>query len=285
MSSTKISVFKVKPYKYLQFSVLSVLLLGLVSLPSQAQDLDVPYVPTPQPVVDKMLEVTDVGEGDYVIDLGSGDGRIVVTAARRGAVGHGIDLDPQRIKEARANAEKNAVEDRVVFINGDIFEADISQASVITMYLLTSVNRKLRPELFEQLRPGTRVVSHSFDMGDWEPDSTLRVESSTGRNHTVYYWVMPAQVGGNWSWNVEGDSFDLSVEQQYQKIDVALESNGRELATDHAVVKGERVSFTADMGDRHYVYSGRVEDGVINGTVQIHDGENDRVLHWSASKN
>lgn len=285
MSSTNISVFASKPCTYLKFLLLPFLLMGWVVLEAQGQNLDVPYVPTPQPVVNKMLEVTHVEPGDYVIDLGSGDGRIVVTAARQGAVGHGVDLDPQRISEARENAQKNGVEDRVVFLQEDIFETDIHQASVITMYLLTSVNRKLRPRLFEQLRPGTRVVSHSFDMGDWEPDSTMRVESSTGRNHTIYYWIMPAQVGGDWSWDVEGNEFDLSVDQQYQNIDITLESGGSELTTNHAVVKGERISFTADNGGQHYVYSGRVEDGTITGTVQIHDGENDRVLEWTASKN
>ncbi|MDZ7690438.1 MAG: class I SAM-dependent methyltransferase [Balneolaceae bacterium] len=217
-------------------------------------------------MANKMLEVTNVQSGDYVIDLGSGDGRIVITAAERGAVGHGIDLDPQRISEARANANERGVADRVVFLQQDIFETDISQASVITMYLLTSVNRKMRPQLFEQLRPGTRVVSHSFDMGDWEADSTMQVESSSGRNHTIYYWVMPAQVGGEWSWEVEGESYDLSVDQQYQEIDIALQSGNDNLTTNHAVVNGERVSFTADRGDQHFVYSGRVEGDTITGT-------------------
>ncbi|MDX1639895.1 MAG: hypothetical protein R3281_18185, partial [Balneolaceae bacterium] len=142
-----------------------------------------------------------------------------------------------------------------------------------------------RPRLFEQLRPGTRLVSHSFDMGDWEPDSTLRVESSSGRNHTVYYWVMPAQVEGEWSWNVEGTPFSLDVDQEYQKIDIALQRDGGSLQTDNEVVKGERVSFTATDGNSRYVFSGLVEGDRISGSVQIHDGENDRVLPWTATKN
>ncbi len=277
----------VKPYIFYRRLILSVLFVGLFAFQAQSQDqdLDVPYVPTPQPVVNKMLEVTNVESGDYVIDLGSGDGRIVITAAQKGAMGHGVDLDPQRISEARENAQTKGVEDRVVFLREDIFETDIKQASVITMYLLTSVNRKLRPRLFEDLRPGTRVVSHSFDMGDWEPDSTLRVESSTGRNHTIYYWIMPAQVAGEWNWQVEGNSFNLAVDQQYQEINISLNSNGSELPTNHATVKGKRISFTSDKGGQHYVYSGRVEGDTITGTVQIHDGENDRVMEWTATKN
>lgn len=285
MSSDKITKLVEERFYVLKRLLIPFVFVGLFTLQAEGQDLDVPYVPTPQPVVNKMLEVTNVEPGDYVIDLGSGDGRIVVTAAKRGAVGHGVDLDPQRISEARANAEKNGVEDRVVFLQEDIFETDIRQASVITMYLLTSVNRKLRPRLFDDLRPGTRIVSHSFDMGDWEPDSTMRVESSTGRNHTIYYWIIPADASGEWSWDVEGDNFDLSVSQQYQKIDITLQRSGNSLETNHAVVKGQRISFTATDGSQRYVYSGRIEGDSITGTVQIHDGENDRVLDWSATKN
>ncbi|MCC6069536.1 SAM-dependent methyltransferase [Massilia sp. GCM10020059] len=154
---------------------------------SQSPRLDVPFVPTPQPVVDRMLDLAKVQPDDLIYDLGSGDGRIVITAAKRyGARGVGIDLDPQRIREARENAREAGVEGKVQFINGDLFKTDLSKASVVTLYLLNSVNRDLRPQLWKQLKVGTRVVSHAFDMGDeWPPE---RVEEVDGR--TIYYWTI-----------------------------------------------------------------------------------------------
>jgi len=143
-----------------------------------AQKLDVPYVSTPHVVVEKMLDVANVGPGDYVIDLGCGDGRIVIEAARRGAYGHGLDLDPRRIKEAERNAVNAGVHNRTIFLQADIFKSDFSRANVITMYLLTSVNLKLRSRLLETLEPGTKIVSHNFDMGDWKPDRHIRVGDS-----------------------------------------------------------------------------------------------------------
>lgn len=166
-----------------------------------AQDpprLDVPYVPTPQPVVDRMLELAKVGKNDMLYDLGSGDGRIVITAAKEhGARGIGIDLNPQRVAEAKANAKQAGVEDRVEFRVGDLFKTDLSQASVVTLYLLTSVNYQLRPQLWRQLKVGTRVVSHAFDMGDeWPPEQVERVGGST-----IYYWTIKEEhkkrVAGN----------------------------------------------------------------------------------------
>jgi precorrin-6B methylase 2 len=154
---------------------------------SQSPRLDVPFVPTPQPVVDRMLELAKVTPDDMIYDLGSGDGRIVITAAKRyGARGIGIDLDPQRVSEARANAREAGVDGKVQFVNGDLFKTDLSKASVVTLYLLNSVNRDLRPRLWKQLKVGTRVVSHAFDMGDeWPPE---RTEDVDGR--TIYYWTI-----------------------------------------------------------------------------------------------
>ena len=148
---------------------------------------DVPFVPTPERVVEGMLDLAKIGPKDVVYDLGSGDGRIVITAAKKhGARGVGIDIDPQRVKEARDNARRAGVADRVEFREGDLFKADIREASVVTIYLLSSVNLQLRPKLLAELKPGTRVVSHAFDMGDWKPAATQKVGSST-----VYYWVVP----------------------------------------------------------------------------------------------
>lgn len=148
--------------------------------------LDVPYVPTPQKVVDRMIEMAAVGPQDVVYDLGCGDGRLVITAAQRGARGVGIDLNPTRIEEAKANARAAKVTDRVQFKVGDLFQADVSPATVVTLYLLPDVNRRLRPQLWKQLRVGSRVVSHAFDMGsEWPPERTERVENST-----LYAWTI-----------------------------------------------------------------------------------------------
>jgi SAM-dependent methyltransferase len=147
---------------------------------------DVIFVPTPPEVVEAMLKVAKVGPTDVVYDLGSGDGRIVIAAAKLGARGIGIDIDPQRIKEANENAKQAGVTDRVRFLNQDLFETNFSEATVVTLYLLPSLNVKLRPKLLAELKPGTRIVSHAFDMGDWKPLTTLDVG---GRS--VYYWTVP----------------------------------------------------------------------------------------------
>ncbi|MEO0377360.1 MAG: methyltransferase domain-containing protein [Cyanobacteria bacterium P01_A01_bin.17] len=154
---------------------------------------DVVYVPTPQEVVDKMLEVAQVTKEDVLYDLGSGDGRIPITAAQRyGTRGIGIDIDPERIQEANDNARESGVTDQVQFLQQDLFTRDLSEATVVTLYLLPELNLKLRPRLFEQLKPGTRVVSHAFDMGDWKPDRVLQVGDKT-----VYLWVMPEEIPDN----------------------------------------------------------------------------------------
>jgi precorrin-6B methylase 2 len=149
---------------------------------------DVPYVPTPQPVVDAMLKLGEVKKGDILYDLGSGDGRIPITAAKvYGVRGTGIDINPERIAEAEANAKAEKVTDRVRFLNQDLFEANIGDATVVTLYLLPSINLKLRPKLWKELKPGTRIVSHSFDMGDWQPEKRIEVD---GRY--LYLWRVPA---------------------------------------------------------------------------------------------
>ena len=161
-----------------------------LEVPPQPQESDVPYVPTPEPVVDQMLEMAEVDETDVIYDLGSGDGRIVIRAAQKyGARGVGIEIDPKRVREARQNARDAGVANLVEFRQGDLFEADISEATVVTLYLLPSVNQKLRPKLFEQLAPGTPVVSHDFDMGRWAPERTVDMDGDT-----VYRWTIPEEI-------------------------------------------------------------------------------------------
>jgi SAM-dependent methyltransferase len=151
---------------------------------------EVPYVPTHERIVAEMLKVANVKKSDVLYDLGSGDGRIVITAAKRfGTRGVGVDIDPVRVKEARENAVKAGVTDRVKFLQQDLFETDFREATVVTLYLLPEVNLRLRPKLLSDLKPGTRVVSHNYDMGDWTPLKTLQVH--VPEEHTIYYWVVP----------------------------------------------------------------------------------------------
>ncbi|MFB3776972.1 MAG: cyclopropane-fatty-acyl-phospholipid synthase family protein [Bryobacteraceae bacterium] len=176
-------------------AVMTLLLAPTVCMSQQPgkplREPDVIYVPTPQEVVDAMLKLAEVHSGDVVYDLGCGDGRVVVTAAKQyGVRGVGIDINPERIAEAKENIKKNGVGKLVTLRNEDLFEADIKEASVVTLYLLTSLNLKLRPKLWSDLKPGTRIVSHSFDMGDWKPEKEMVVSG-----HTIYLWRVPANAG------------------------------------------------------------------------------------------
>ncbi|MGH9943765.1 MAG: SAM-dependent methyltransferase [Pyrinomonadaceae bacterium] len=168
---------------------------GATASPASAaptRELDVPYVPTPELVVDEMLKMAQVKGDDVLYDLGSGDGRIPITAARRfGTRGVGVDLNPERVKEANENARQAEVTDKVKFIEGDLFQSDFSEASVVTLYLLPDINLKLRPQLLSQLKPGTRVVSHNYDMGDWKPARTKTITTPDGVDHVIYFWRVP----------------------------------------------------------------------------------------------
>jgi SAM-dependent methyltransferase len=245
----------------------------------KAQDLDVPYVPTSEEVVELMLDLARVGPGDYVIDLGSGDGRIVIAAAKRGALGHGIDIDPKRIREARENAIKSGMEQKVVFIEDNIFKTDFSRASVVTMYLLNSVNLELRPHLLKNLRPGTRLVSHDFDMEDWQPDKHEQEGYSD-----VFYWVIPANAEGVWKWKTGGSNFTMNVKQNFQEIAVNVKSGNIDLQTDNSLLSGERISFTAKhpSNGSMFVFNGRIDEKSISGTVHIHTGNISVIEKWDA---
>lgn len=252
---------------------------------ADGQDLDVPYVPTPHDVVERMLDMADIQPSDYVIDLGSGDGRIVIAAAKRGASGHGIDLDPERVAEARENASKSGVSDQIMFMEQDIFETDFSEASVITMYLLPSINKRLRPELLDKLEPGTEVVSHDFDMGEWKPDKEVVVESgNSASKHEVYYWVIPAKVSGTWEWSSNGTQFSMDINQQFQEITASLsDETGATYKIKKAQLQGRRITIRAVNGSQQYILSGRVEGNEIVGMMQYHNGEDKTFSKWIAS--
>jgi SAM-dependent methyltransferase len=257
----------------------SVIALLFVFASASAQSLDVAYVPTPDFAVEEMLDMAGVGPGDYVIDLGCGDGRIVIAAAKRGAFAHGVDLDPERIEEAWENAEKEGVADKVVFVEENIYETDFSKANVITMYLFPTINIKLRPSLLEKLEPGSRLVSHDFSMDDWEADKHVRIN-----DHSVYFLVIPARVEGTWSWETGGEKFEMRARQKFQSMYLTVLSDDATYNVEDNLLNGRRISFTAtdDSSGKRYVYSGQVEDGKIEGIVQIHDGDNKSVENWMA---
>jgi SAM-dependent methyltransferase len=207
---------------------------------------DVPYVPTPQPVVDKMLELAAPKEGEKIYDLGCGDGRIVVTAAKKyGITGVGVDIDPERIKEANENAEKAGVTDKVKFIEKNLFEMDFAEADVLGMYLLTSVNAKLKPKILAEMKPGSRVVSHAFDMGDWKPDKTVRVKESGDR--VVYFWIVPARVDGESQATVKGPQGEqkatLNLKQKYQYVDGTAKIGDKQVQIKDGKLTGTQLTF------------------------------------------
>ena len=174
---------------------------------------DVIWVPTPDAAVDRMLLLARVTPNDVVVDLGSGDGKIVIAAAKRfGARSRGVEYSPDLVETSRRNARIDGVANRARFVQGDMFEADFRDATVVTLYLLTTLNMKLRPKLLD-MRPGTRVVSHAFRMGDWEPDETARPAASE-----IYLWVVPAKVGGRWRVEIGDERFEVALEQRYQRV-------------------------------------------------------------------
>ena len=209
---------------------LSVAPSGLLAQDSSgpARTPDVHFVPTAMEVVQAMLSTAKVGKGDMVYDLGCGDGRIVITAIKKYGARGGVcvDIDPVRIKESRNNADTAGVASKMKFVNGDLFQTDLSPASVVTLYLLPMLNVRLRPKLFRELKPGTRVVSNSFDMGDWKADSTMSVKNEGGFSSYAYYWMIPADVAGTWKVSgAPGGGYTVRLEQQYQQVKGTAEGN------------------------------------------------------------
>lgn len=203
--------------------------------------LDVPFVPTDDEVVQAMLDLGRVGPNDVLYDLGSGDGRILVSAARdRNARGIGVDIDPTRIAEAMEYAGFSGVEYLVDFIEEDLFDVDISNATVVTLYLLQSINVQLRPRLLTQLRPGSRVISHAFDMGDWRPDAWLKL---SGAN--IFKWIIPAQIAGSWEWqDASGETYRLELQQNYQQVIGSAWRDGKPITWENAELRGEKLTLT-----------------------------------------
>jgi SAM-dependent methyltransferase len=232
---------------------------------------DVIWVPTPQALVDKMLDMAKVTASDIVYDLGSGDGRTVITAAKRGATAQGIEYNPNMVELSQRNAAKEGVSDKAKFMKADLFETDFSKATVVTMFLLPDINLRLRPKILD-MKPGTRVVSNSFTMGDWKWDDSVTAGADEGCTSycTAYLWIVPAKVAGTWK-TPQGT---LKLEQQYQTVTGTLNANGRELKLSNARLTGDRLVFTAG----GVQYSGRVNGERIEGTMKTGNGSN----AWSA---
>ena len=230
---------------------------AFAQLPEQMEQpprLDVPYVPTPQEVVDRMLAIAKVSGKDFVMDLGCGDGRMLVTAASKfGSRGRGVDLNPVRIKEATANAQSAKVSDKVTFEVKNLFETSISDADVLTMYLLPSVNLQLRPRIFDEMKPGSRIVSHSFDMGDWDAD--LRDQVNYSR---IYYWVVPAKVAGKWIITDGADKIEADIVQTHQKITGGTVKFTGGSAPVMGLVTGQDVRIMTQIRGEPRIYAGRV---------------------------
>jgi SAM-dependent methyltransferase len=272
-----------------------------LALPAGAQtqswawdDGTVPYVQTPMEIVERMLRQAEVGKGDYLIDLGSGDGRIVIEAAKRGASGLGVDLDPGLVKLASENAQRAGVADRARFVQQDIFETDLSQASVVAFYLLPEFNAKLLPKLLK-LRPGTRIVSHDGGIADWPPDESLEMRApekpvGVGGVSRVDLWIVPANAAGTWRGELplHGGAWTFRVAQKYQVLDIDAEAQGRELLVRNSRLRGEelKIILTGVVNGRawHHYFVGRLKGDAIAGEVTVSDGNSKRTYPWTATR-
>ena len=233
---------------------------------------DVVWVPTPQALVDKMLDMAKVTPKDYVIDLGSGDGRTVITAAKRGARSLGIEYNPEMVELSKRNAAKEGVGDRATFMKADLFESDFSQATVITMFLLPEINLKLRPKILD-MKPGTRVVSNSFTMGEWVDDQTATIDNGCTSWCTAHLWIVPAKVEGTWRLG-QGE---LTLKQEFQMISGTLKSGGNTTPINAGRLRGNEIHFTAG----GMQYSGRVNGNTMGGTAKSRASTS----KWSATRN
>jgi hypothetical protein len=272
-----------------------VLLMSAISLPAAAQDGkgDVVYVPTPQIVVDEMLKMVKLQASDYVIDLGSGDGRIIITAAKKyGASGFGVDLDTVLLKMARDGAQKEGVAERVQFFEQNLFETDLSKATVITSYLLPEMNERLRPKLLA-LRPGTRVIAHDYDMGEWYPDEqkTLSVPEKTvgepGKSY-IFFYIVPGKIAGQWESLVtvggRGVIYEFDFDQSFQKVSGEVKIDGKPSRLPIFKLQGDHLAFEVEIpqgaGMSKHSFQGRVNQDMIEGTVSTGNGQ--KPQRWSA---
>lgn len=271
------------------------LLAALPSLSPAAEQhalADVPYVPTPETVVDAMLKLASIGPRDFVVDLGSGDGRIIIAAAKKlGARGFGVEIDSALVNEARREAKRQGVAGRVEFLEQNLFVTEIDRASVLTLYLYPRLLMQLRPRFFKELRPGTRIVSHDFDMEDWQPDARVTVpvpgKPYGPPSSEVYFWVVPANAAGHWRWRspaAGSADVELALSQTFQKVEGTPQVGGRRGRLEQGRMRGDEIRFilTVDVDGLplRQEYSGRLSSDTISGKVKLASGEFD----WNATR-
>ena len=258
----------------------------------------VPFVPTPVDVVERMLAMAKVSKADYLIDLGSGDGRVVRTAAQKyGARGFGVDLDEELVARSISLARRDGVADRVSFLAQNLFKTEISEATVLTMYLLPAINMQMRPRLLAELKPGTRVVSHDFDLGDWTADETAKMYTKekyggSGGDSTIFLWIVPAQAAGRWQWRQQVSGvpidYELAHKQQFQKVEGSLRSLGREAKIESAELRGDAIRFasTIEIKGRpvRHLFDGRISGDTIEGEVSLTGARIQGAHQWSATR-
>jgi len=259
-----------------------------------AQELShLPYVPTPQMVVDEMLNLATVTADDVVIDLGSGDGRIVITVAKRfRAKGLGVDIDGKLVALSNRNVRAEKVEDRAEFVERDMFKTDISGASVLTLYVMPDFMPKLRAKILAELRPGARVVAHDYDMGAWHPDRMValtvpeKIEANGTDKAYLYLWIVPAAIGGTWRIDFDaeksGEEIIVAFSQYFQKIDAAAERMRRPLPIQNPTLTGAMVTFSIALGTTQYQFSGQVDADKIEGTATTSSGKG--LLKWRGTR-
>ncbi len=248
-----------------------------------------PYVATPQVVVDQMLNLAKVGADDFVIDLGSGDGVIVLTAARRHkARGFGVEIDPDLVKLSNHEAKRLGIADRAQFLVQDVFKADLSRATVLTLYLLPDMMIKLSAKIYSELRPGARVVSHDYHFGEWPHDDEIAFDVPEKENingvpkATLYLWIVPAKIAGSWNIAVAGGrQFDARLEQKYRNFSGKLNLDGRALEMQQQTLRGTDIGFTVVASGGRQIYKGRVTGDRMEGTVDLGDG---RSAKWTATR-
>jgi len=282
----------------LRIAIAAVLIAALPAFAQQPawswDDGTVPYVQTPMEIVERMLRMAEVKKDDYVIDLGSGDGRIIIEAAKRGARGLGVDIDPNLVKHAIENAQKAGVDNRTQFIVKDIFETDLSAATVVAFYLLPDFNAKLLPKLLA-LKPGTRIVSHDGGIADWPPDERLEMRApekpvGVGGVSRVELWIVPAHAKGSWQSDLamHGGKWRFDVRQKYQELDIDVTAQGRDLLVRNSRLRGEEIKIivTGIVNGRawHHYFAGQLKDDRISGEVTVSDGNNKRSYPWTATR-
>lgn len=286
-------------------AVLIAFTLFAVSAPAVAQNVpaevenlsdqfDVPFVPSHENVLKAMFDMAKPTKDDYVVDLGSGDGRIVITAAKEyGAQGFGVDLNDKLVAIANERARDAGVGDRAKFYVRDLFKTDISKATIVTMYLLPEVVMEIRPKLFSTLRPGTRIVSHDYHLGDWRPENARVVPIGLGEESIVYHWIVPAKVAGWWRWEISYPGYfeqplqyEARLKQKFQDVEGDILLNGGAISIHDATLRSDRIAFSAtgELDDRivRHDFSGTVRGKEIVGTVRLSGGVREVELPWRA---